>query len=81
MLSSNVPVNVGRPSRTEVATGAFETWILPALVTQMPGQRTAMSKRAAARVRAEEPFICGVDDAGNGCVDGHRRTIRLVGLP
>jgi len=56
MLSAHMLVNIGGPSRTEIADRAFEARILLALVTQMPRQGTAMCKATPAVVGTAKLF-------------------------
>lgn len=54
---ANVLVDIGGPSRAEVAGRALEARILLALVAQMPRQRAAVGEGAAAGVGAEELLV------------------------
>lgn len=56
MLSAHVLVDIGGPSRAEIAGRTHETRILLALVTQMPRQGTAMRKATPAVVSTAELF-------------------------
>lgn len=53
---AHVFVNVGAPSRTEIAEQAFEARILLTLVTQMSRQGGLVGKRASAIIDTNEFF-------------------------
>lgn len=54
MQSAHVFIDIGTPSRAEIADRTLETRILLALVTQMSRQGTIMGKRAPAIIDTKE---------------------------